>query len=234
MLWHRRFVGERNNPIHAARARRRRRAADYTARVMLLLAAALVALDQLSKAWVVATLPRDGTEIPLALGFGITHTRNGGAAFGMLQDLEIKLGGLTIDGTFLLGLLSAAVSVVLGVYLWRSAKRLPTLLNVTLALVLAGAAGNMLDRLRLGYVVDFVHFKVGSFDFPVFNVADACVVIGALLLFIGSLGGEPRRDAHKDVKRAPAPRDHRLDELPEVPPLGAGAQQQGDASTPNT
>ncbi len=200
---------------------------------MLLLAAALVALDQLSKAWVVATLPRDGTEIPLALGFGITHTRNGGAAFGMLQDLELKVGGLTIDGTVLLGLLSAVVSVGIGVYLWRNAKRLPALLRVTLALVLAGAAGNMLDRLRLGYVVDFVHFKVGSFDFPVFNVADACVVIGAILLFIGSLGGEPRGDTRQDVKRAPAPREHRLDELPEVPPLGAG-KQQGDASSSNT
>lgn len=194
---------------------------------MLLLAAALVALDQLTKAWVVANLPRDGTEIPIGLGFGITHTRNGGAAFGMLQNLEVHVAGLTIDGTLLLGLLSAAVSLALALYLWRFAKRLPLLASVATALVLAGAAGNMLDRLRLRYVVDFVHFKVGSFDFPVFNVADACVVIGAILLLLGSMGREhvePRQ-----VKRGPLPRDHALGPVPELPPLG-GREPEGDAS----
>ncbi len=186
---------------------------------MLLLAAALVALDQLSKAWVVANLPRDGTEIPLALGFGITHTRNGGAAFGILRDLELHVAGLTIDGTVLLGLLSAAVSAGLAYYLVRNRKRLTLLPALATALVLAGAAGNMIDRFRLGYVIDFVHFKVGSFDFPVFNVADACVVIGASLLLLASLTSSgDEGDAY--VKRAPHPRNHKLDDVPEPPPLG--------------
>lgn len=187
---------------------------------MLLIAAALVALDQLSKAWVVANLPRDGTEIPVALGFGITHTRNGGAAFGILRDLQLKVAGLTIDGTLLLGLLSAAVSTFLVYYLVRNRRRLTLLPAAATALVLAGAAGNMIDRLRLGYVVDFVHFKVGSFDFPVFNVADACVVIGASLLLLASLGNGSQES--ESVKRAPLPRNHVLDDAPEVPPLGGG------------
>lgn len=186
---------------------------------MLFLAAALVALDQLTKAWVVANLPRDGTEIPLALGFRIMHTRNGGAAFGMLRDLELRLPGLTIDGTLLLGILSAAVSLVLAWYLARNARRLPALLAVATALVLAGAAGNMIDRLRLGYVVDFIHFKVGSFDFPVFNLADSCIVIGAGLLVLASLRGS-ERSGPAAVKRTTTPRNHVLDEAPELPPLG--------------
>ncbi len=186
---------------------------------MLLLAAVMVALDQLSKAWVVANLRRDGSEIPLALGFRITHTRNGGAAFGMLRDLELTVAGVTVDGTVLLGLLSAAVSTFLVYYLVRNRRRLAPLPGVATALVLAGAAGNMIDRFRLGYVIDFIHFKVGSFDFPVFNLADACVVVGAGLLLLVSFGDSSREDSAA-VKRAPARRDHHLDDAPEPPPLG--------------
>jgi len=195
----------------------------------LLLAAALVGLDQLSKALIVQNL-RLGEEIPLALGFSITHSRNTGAAFGMLRDLSLPLGPLVVDGTFLLGLLSAAVSLGLVVYLVANRGRLPALTATALALVLAGAAGNMIDRFRLGYVVDFIHFRVGWFDFPVFNVADSCVVIGAALLVLASLLSGPREAAHApgpgnggagagDFKRAPAPRQHALDDMPELPPL---------------
>ncbi len=181
----------------------------------LLLAAALVGLDQLSKALIVQNL-RLGEEIPLALGFSITHSRNTGAAFGMLRDLSLPLGPLVVDGTFLLGLLSAAVSLGLVVYLVANRGRLPALTATALALVLAGAAGNMIDRFRLGYVIDFIHFQAGSFDFPVFNVADSCVVIGAALLVLASL----RDGSAAPVKRGPATREHVLEEMPDVPPLG--------------
>ena len=79
---------------------------------------------------------------------------------------------------------------MLVIYLLRNGRNLATLPSVALVLILAGAVGNMLDRLRLGHVVDFLHFQVSNFDFPVFNVADSCVVIGASLLLLGSfLGG---------------------------------------------
>ncbi len=182
----------------------------------LLLAAAMVVLDQISKAWVVKELPLGGS-VPVGLGFSFTHTRNGGAAFGILRDLRFELLGRTIDGTFLLGVLSAVVAVALVVYLQRHRGKLGPLVGGALALVLAGAVGNMIDRFRLGYVIDFIHFHVGSFDFPVFNVADCCVVIGAGLLLLASLIG-PR--AQPVVKRGPAPREHRLEELPEIPALG--------------
>lgn len=174
--------------------------------MFLVYALALVAADQLTKLWVVRTLPLGGEGLPLILGFDLTYIRNTGAAFGMLRNLAIPLGFLTIDGTLLLGLLSLAVSILLTIYLYRNLGRLSALTMVALTLILAGAAGNMIDRLRLGYVVDFIHFQVGSFDFAVFNIADSCVVIGAGLLLIGGLSGG-RRSAEPTGERRSEPED---------------------------
>lgn len=169
----------------------------------LLLAALLIAADQISKAWAVSMLAVGARELPLGLGFYIVHTRNNGAAFGILRNVHLRLGGLIIDGTFLLGVLSALVGLAILVTLLESGKRLAPLTRVSLALVLAGAWGNMLDRFRLGYVVDFIHFHVTGFDFPVFNVADACIVIGAGLLLLAGLlvSGRSRRDSHGGGER---------------------------------
>jgi len=155
--------------------------------VPLVVAALLVALDQLSKAWVVATVPLGVREFSLGLGFHINHTRNSGAAFGMLRDLQWVVGPVLIDATVLLGLLNLVVSVAIVVYLATRGERLDQLSRGAAALILAGAAGNMIDRLRLGYVVDFIDFQAGSFDFAVFDVADASIVIGAGLLVLSGL-----------------------------------------------
>ncbi|MDE0528168.1 MAG: signal peptidase II [Truepera sp.] len=153
----------------------------------LLLAAVLIAADQLSKLWVKSRLPLGGEGLELGFGFSLTYIRNTGAAFGTLRDLSLTLGGITLDGTRLLGLLSASVTLVLLIFLLTRAHRLGALQVIALTLILSGAAGNMIDRLRLGFVVDFVHFQVGRFDFPVFNLADSCVVIGAALWILHEL-----------------------------------------------
>ena len=181
------------------------------------LAAALVALDQASKAWIVASVPLGVREYTLGLGFHVTHTRNSGAAFGMLRDLQWPIGPVLIDATVVLGLLNLVVSVAIVGYLLARGALLDRLTRAALTLVLAGAAGNMIDRLRLGYVVDFIDFQVGSFDFAVFNVADASIVVGAgLLVLSGLLDGPSRRtvdvpgpagDAPATQQRAPAAAD---------------------------
>jgi signal peptidase II len=174
--------------------------------MFLVYALALVSADQLTKLWAVRTLPLGGEGLPLALGFDLTYIRNTGAAFGMLRNLSVPLGFVTLDGTLLLGLLSLAVAVLLTVYMYRNLGRLSALTMVALTLILAGAAGNGIDRLRLGYVVDFIHFQVGSFDFAVFNIADSCVVIGAGLLLLGGLfgGRQPTEVATSEVRHGDA------------------------------
>lgn len=206
------------------------------------LAALLVAADQLSKAWIARNLPLNQVDIPVVPGLGITHTRNNGAAFGILQDLDFTVFGLHVDGTRMLGLLSGVVGLAIGVYLASQGRRLGLLQRLSLGLVMAGAVGNMIDRLRLGYVVDFIHVRSGGFSFPVFNVADACVVVGAGLLLLSGLRGpraqevaapdpsgfdtseedEPVTYASRAAPaHSPTARERKrpLEELPELPPL---------------
>lgn len=164
------------------------------------LAAAVIALDQLSKAWVVA-------EVPLGTRAGswggilhLTHTRNSGAAFGLLRDFGLDLGFVTIDGVQLLGLVSLVVAVVLAVWLVR-AQALGWGTRLALGAVMGGAVGNGIDRWRLHYVVDFIHAQAGWFDFPVFNVADIGISVGAAGLLLATLFGA---GGHHDARPAEA------------------------------
>lgn len=217
--------------------------------MMFFLAALMVAADQLSKAWIARNLPLNQTDIPVVPGFGITHTQNNGAAFGMLRDVDFILLGIHFDGTVLLGLLSALVALGLVVYMAAQRRHLPLIQRVALALVLAGAIGNAIDRLRLRYVVDFLHIRSGDFSFPVFNVADACIVVGAVLLVLSGLR-RPAHGARPGSELDPAALDtsdddepityaaragavtvstaraskRPLEEYPELPPLGGAAE----------
>jgi len=139
--------------------------------------------------------------MPLGLGFNFTFVRNTGAAFGIFRNVQVPFLGFTIDGTFLLGMLSAIVSLVLLIYLLRNGRHLLFLPRFSLTLVLAGAVGNMIDRFALGYVIDFIHFRVGWFDFPVFNLADTFVVVGGILLFASGLF-EGASDRSKPARRS--------------------------------
>ncbi len=150
----------------------------------LIFAAALVVLDQLTKVWAVNTFPLNGPSVPLGLGFNFTYTRNIGAAFGILQR-----GPTT---TLLLGILSAVVALWIFIYLIRNSRTLPRAQVWAFTLILAGAVGNMIDRFALGYVRDFIHFYLPNFNFPVFNVADSYVVIGAALLILASFLERPK------------------------------------------
>jgi signal peptidase II len=140
------------------------------------LAAAFIAFDQIVKQWVVATYPLGGVGQYIGLGFRFTYEQNTGAAFSLFR-----------GNPYALGTLSAVVSVAILTYLIVQRKTLGTLQRYALASILAGAVGNMIDRFRLGYVVDFIHFRIPGFNFAVFNVADSCVVIGAALLIGWSL-----------------------------------------------
>lgn len=158
--------------------------------MFLLIAAAIVVVDQVSKIWAASTLPLGGPEVVIGLGFNLTYVQNTGAAFGILP-----------NSTLILGILSAAVSLFLIVYLWRSGSQMPRVQYAALTLILGGAVGNMIDRFRLGYVIDFIHFRLPNFNYPVFNFADSAVVIGAGLLIIASF----RADEQENDRDADAP-----------------------------
>ncbi|MDO4482540.1 MAG: signal peptidase II [Bacillota bacterium] len=136
---------------------------------VLIFIAAAVGIDQVLKLIVVNTL-EIGQSVPLIEGvFHFTYIRNFGAAFSILQNRQIFLIVIT-------GAVMAAAAVIL----FRNIKGMSRLSSFSLAAVIAGGIGNIIDRIRLGYVVDFLDFKL--IDFPVFNFADCCVVVGAFAL----------------------------------------------------
>ncbi|MGI8656807.1 MAG: signal peptidase II [Pyrinomonadaceae bacterium] len=130
--------------------------------------------DQMSKAWAVRALRHgeDRDVIPGLLSF--VYAENPGIAFGQLQ------GGGQFGRWFFVMLAALAALAVL-VYFWRTTRMDDRVLGAC-ALLLAGILGNLTDRARLGYVVDFILAYYRSFHWPVFNVADMSICAGALLL----------------------------------------------------
>jgi signal peptidase II len=142
----------------------------------------IVLLDQYTKHWVRQSIPLGVSWNPIAWLEPIvtfTHVRNTGAAFGLLPQLS---------SVFII----VALVVIVGIIIYyRQLAQASLLLRIALGLQLGGATGNLIDRLTLGYVTDFVDFRV----WPVFNIADSAIVIGtALLAYYALFAGEPARD----------------------------------------
>jgi len=144
----------------------------------------LVLSDQLTKIWAVGALKNGPVPfIPKILNF--SYVENRGIAFGMLQDMH-----------YIVIPFSILVMVLCLVLMIKANKKGKTLEAVSLVLVLSGAVGNLIDKLRLGYVVDFIHTLF--MDFPVFNLADTFICIGAGLLAICVLfDKEEKNENHK-------------------------------------
>lgn len=131
-----------------------------------ILAAVLVALDQLVKYLVLQNIPLGGHVPFIPYLVELTYVQNTGAAFSLFS-----------QHTWMLALVSLAMSVILAVALWKNFFRHP-LGKITLSLLLAGAIGNLIDRAFRHFVVDM--FNVLFMNFAVFNVADICVVVGGI------------------------------------------------------
>ncbi|MCL5254815.1 MAG: signal peptidase II [Gammaproteobacteria bacterium] len=141
---------------------------------------ALVLADQLTKWLVVANMDLF-QRINILPFFDLVHVRNYGAAFSFLSDQ----GGWQ---RWFFTVIAIAISAVIA-WLLRRQTRAMMIANWSFALILGGAMGNLVDRIRLGYVVDFLDFYVGSYHWPAFNVADSAIVIGAgLMIYEGFFG----------------------------------------------
>ena len=163
----------------------------------LWIAALVVVLDQLTKLWVVATIPFKQLVYVLPV-LDITYTVNPGAAWSMFADS----GGTQ---RWLLSALAIGVSVVLVIWLRKLKFSAHTLLICGLTLILGGAIGNVIDRLRLGHVIDFVHAHWNESSFPAFNVADAAISVGAACVILDALF-ESRRAKRTAAAQAPGAR----------------------------
>jgi signal peptidase II len=148
--------------------------------IFVALAIAVLVADQLAKAWLVSFLgPGQRTEV-IGTYVRLVHTQNTGAIFGLFRDQAILFAFVSIG--------------VVGMIVWFHANAgRNTLLSIALGLLLGGALGNMADRFRYGYVIDFVDIGIGDLRFYTFNVADTAISCAILLLLLSAFLPEARR-----------------------------------------
>jgi signal peptidase II len=142
----------------------------------LAITAGVFMIDQTTKAWAVRRL-RFGEDIPVISGFlNFAYAQNTGVAFSMLD-------GQGDAGRWGLSAVAIVAGTLVLYFFWKTPRSDDRILGA-LALLLAGIAGNVTDRMRLGFVVDFIDVQFGSWHYPTFNVADMAIVGGAGLLII--------------------------------------------------
>lgn len=137
----------------------------------------ILLLDQMTKMYVMLNMSL-GDSITVIDGFfNITYIRNPGAAFGFLADSSPSFRSI-----FFIGI--AIMAIIMILYLIKKISDEKLLLGFCLSLILSGAVGNLIDRMRFGEVVDFLDFYLFSYHWPAFNVADSAITVGAIILVL--------------------------------------------------
>jgi len=141
---------------------------------LIVVAGIIILLDQVTKLIVLDKMPLFHN-IPVISGFfNLTHIHNPGGAFGFLSTQTSNIQRL-------LFLFVSSLAIGLIFYFYKKTPREQSWLSTGFALVFGGAIGNLIDRIRLGKVVDFLDFYIGDWHWPAFNVADSAVSIGMLI-----------------------------------------------------
>ena len=146
----------------------------------LLVILAVVGLDQASKLWIVQHFALYESREVLPGFFNLTYLTNNGAAFSILAGQPALW-----RQTFFIG--AASVALVLILIVRRGYASQSGWYNLALALIAGGAIGNLIDRIRLGHVIDFLDFHVGASHWPAFNVADSAITVGVVLFILRNL-----------------------------------------------
>lgn len=151
-------------------------------------------IDQTSKAWAIRRLRFGGDIEVIKDFFSFAYAQNTGVAFSMLD----SHGDSGRWGLSVLAFIAAALVLY---FFWRTPRNDDRILGA-LALLLAGILGNVIDRIRLGFVVDFIDFQFGGWHYPTFNVADIAICTGAGLLildmFMTRKAGKPKTDVEPE------------------------------------
>lgn len=157
------FVGEDKSKVSPGKYRSK-------LRLLLIVTALVVTLDQLSKLWIRTHLaPRES--LPITDRLSLVNIENTGGAFGLLA-----------NQTFLIIIISIAGLLFILLFL-RYLSPATTLSIVSIGLIMGGGVGNIIDRIRLSYVTDFIYFRLwGDFHWPAFNIADAALTVGIFAL----------------------------------------------------
>jgi signal peptidase II len=142
----------------------------------LAIAGGVFLIDQTTKAWAARTLRFEGPSTVISGFLNLAYATNTGVAFSMLDDHGDA-------GRWGLSVVAMVAGVLVLYFFWRTPRSDDRILGA-LALLLAGIAGNVTDRLRLGFVIDFIDVQFGSWHYPTFNVADMAIVTGAGLLIL--------------------------------------------------
>ncbi len=151
-----------------------------------------VGLDQFTKYLISQTLPKYAVIPIIPDFFNLVHVYNRGAAFGLLSTWSPEFVRYFFIGTNL------TIVVVLGYLYWRTAEEYPLFLW-GYSLLLSGAMGNLIDRVRYGEVLDFLDFYVGRHHWPAFNVADSLICVGAGFLVLAMWRSEGEKDVPRPV-----------------------------------
>lgn len=166
---------------------------------VILIAGAVISLDQASKLWIDSALERHQQIEILPRCLHIVHVRNPGVAFGLLQNIPETYRAALLAATTVLALILLAV-------LLTQTSPVQRLERWSLALILGGAVGNLVDRVRLGEVIDFIDVHWDNvYHWPAFNVADSCISIGITCMVLLEL---KRFFAARTRKKAAAKHNH--------------------------
>lgn len=160
---------------------------QYNIIMMSILAIFLIAMDQLTKYIIVKTMHIGDSISVIGDILEITSHRNYGAAWGMLQNQMTFFYIITI-----------IVLIAIAFFYYKEACYNP-IMQLGLTLIFAGAIGNFIDRLFRGNVVDFIDTKIINYDFPIFNVADACLTIGVIVLLYEMLFNQKEEKRNENI-----------------------------------
>lgn len=151
--------------------------------IIIIISIILLCIDQISKLLVVNLLTKTNSITIIKNFFYLTYINNDGAAFSILVGKRIFL------------ILVAIIVIIMLIHYIKKNNIQNKLEIVSLALIIGGSLGNLMDRVVRGYVIDFLDFKIFNYNFPIFNLADTFIVIGVILLLLKEIRKENNLDS---------------------------------------